>query len=125
MRRCGPDAVADRHSALALRGVLSSFPTRPQVLLPHEARVRRVTDLRLDTRRTRRLLSSHLDDTDGIPCVSAARAIANLAADWLILQLTPTILHEQWPAFLAQLRRCLVRRAAPLGVPAPPGTAEV
>ncbi len=32
-------------------------------------------------RRTRRLLASHLDDVDGIPCVVAARAIANLAAD--------------------------------------------
>ena len=246
IRTAGPDAVADRHSALALRGVVSAFPSRPQVLLPHEARSRRSKTV--DVRRTRRLLADHVDEVDGIPCAVAARAIADLAGDlrvsalrslalaaerdghmasgelarvldalprnwrgrgrlrtvvedlgtdgsesgfefttrsrlgdtglrpdaeqpivsirgrrrridvawvalrvgiecqgpshvgaaaldadavrlnglvaegdWLVLQLTPTMLHDGWDAFLADLHQCLRRRAAHLGLPLPPG----
>lgn len=79
VRQTGPDAVADRHSAMALHGVVSSFPTRPQLLLPHECRSR--GDARADVRRSRRLLACHLDEIDRIPCVRPARAIADLAAD--------------------------------------------
>lgn len=248
VRQTGPDAVADRHSALALNGLVSSFPTRPQVLLPHECRSRNVDGV--DIRRTRRLLASHVEVVDRIPTVTVPRALANLAAqlqtsalrslalaaqrsdlaspheleavmvdlpsnmpgrgrlrqvvedlradgsesgleftarrrmgdagltpdpdqptvlvagvrrridiawlplrvgvecqgygahtgaaaldqdagrlnalaaeaDWTILQLTPQMLHETWPAFLDNLRRCLLRRAVAFGLPAPAGT---
>lgn len=252
VRNAGPDAVADRHSCLALHGLVSAFPTRPQVLLPHEARSRPVrpdrTARTADVRRTRRLLAAHLDVVDGIPCVVVARALCNLArelqtpalrslalaaeraghlsvtglaevladlprnwpgrrglrqviaeldadgsesgfelttrqrlghagfqpdrdqpvvtvagrrrrvdiawlalrvgiecqgpshvgaaaldadaarlnalaaeGDWLILQLTPTLLHDDWPQFLDDLRTCLRRRASQVGAPLPAG----
>lgn len=233
-----------------VHGVQSAFPTRPQVLLPHESRSR-PTDHTADVRRTRRLLTAHLDEVEGIPTVVVARALADLAAelhttplrslavaaerdrlmapgqlaevldalprnwpgrarlrqvvedltadgsesgfeytartrfreeglrpdaeqpvvlvrgrrrridiawsalrvgvecqgyrahvgpaaldrdagrmnalvaegDWLILQLTRSILHEGWEDFVADLRRCLLRRAAQGGIPVPPGVA--
>lgn len=249
VRQTSPDAVADRHSAMALHGVVSSFPTRPQLLLPHECRSR--NDALADVRRSRRLLACHVEEVDRIPCVRPARAIADLAADldtpalrslalacqrdrlltvdelaevldtlpknakgrrrlrqvvrdlaadgsesgfefttrtrmrhaglrpdddqptvsvagrrrridiawlvlrvgvecqgylahvgaraldrdagrlnaliarddWLILQLTPYILHEGWDAFLTDLRSCLARRARAAGLPMPAGVA--
>jgi hypothetical protein len=78
-RRLGPAAVADRHTALALAGVVPVFPTRPQLLLPHARRVP-VAD-GIDLRRTRRLQPKDTTHLAGRPSVTVARALLDLARD--------------------------------------------
>ncbi len=78
LRLVGPDARADRHTASALRGLVP-FPTRHQVLLPHGCRVRRTPGV--DVRRTRHLPTEDLDVVDGLPSVTVARTLLDLARD--------------------------------------------
>lgn len=78
LRLVGPDAHADRHTALALRGLVP-FPTRHQVLLPHGCRVR--TARSVDVRRTRHLPDEDRDVVDDLPSVTVARALLDLARD--------------------------------------------
>ena len=110
LRGNGPDAVVDRHSALALHGLVSAFPTRPQLLLPHEARSRQREGI--DVRRTRRLLAAHVDEVDGLPCVVAARAIADLAGELRVPALRSLALAAQRdglvrPGALSSILDCL------------------
>lgn len=78
LRRAGPDAVADRHTALALRD-LTAFPTRHQILLPHDCRTRRTPGL--DVRRTRHLAPDDCEVVDGLASVTVARALLDVARD--------------------------------------------
>lgn len=248
IRRAGPQALADRYTAFALHELVSSFPTRHHLLLPHGCRVRRHDGI--EVRRTRHLDDIDRDEVSGIPAVALPRVFVNAArdqttaalrslllaavrrdvvdlqdvaaaldrlprapgrrrlaqalhdvdgdgsdsglefttrrrmhtaglrpddqqptilvgdtrrridiawmvlrvgvecqgylhhagadaldrdavrlnqlaaeGDWLLLQLTPRMLHDDWESFLADLRRCLRRRAEQLGVPVPPGVA--
>lgn len=43
--------------------------------------------------------------------------------DWVMLQVTATMLHDGWEQFLVDLRACLRRRADQLGLPYPVGVA--
>lgn len=80
LRRVGSQAHAhaDRHTALALRGLVP-FPTRAQVLLPHGCRVR--TTRGVDVRRTRHLPDEDRERIDALPSVTVARALLDLARD--------------------------------------------
>lgn len=247
LRHVGPGARADRYTALGLHGLVSAWPTRPQVLLPHGCRSRRTRGV--DVRRTRTLHPDETDEVDRLATVTVARALLDLArdlrtsalrslalaalregrldlaeldatlarnpcapgrrrlvqvlgdldrdgsesgfefttrarvrtaglepdtdqpvvlvggvrrridigwgalrvgigcqgyrahaandaldrdamrlnrlvaeGDWIVLQVTATVLHEGWEAFLADLCRCLRRRADALGLPHPPGS---
>lgn len=247
LRHVGPGARADRHTALALRGLVTAWPTRPQVLLPHDCRSRATPGV--DVRRTRTLHPDEHVTLDDLPTLTCARILLDLArdlrtdalrslalaalregrldlaavratlernpcapgrrrlwqvlgdlqrdgsesgfeyttrdrvlaaalrpdaeqpvvlvggvrrridiawlavrvgiecqgyraharnaaldqdaarmnalvadGDWVVLQVTATILHEGWPAFLAELCRCLRRRADAAGLPRPPGS---
>lgn len=247
LRLAGPEARADRHTALALRGLVSAWPTRHQLLLPHGCRVR--PNPEIDVRRTRTLHHDEHEEVDGLPSLCVARVLLDLArdlqapalrslalaalrdghleveelrtvlarnpcapgrrrleralveldrdgsesgfefttrdrvvaaglapdpeqpsvlvggvrrridiawvalrvglecqgyraharndaldrdaarmnalvadGDWIVLQVTATILHEGWERFLAELCRCLRRRADALGLPRPPGS---
>lgn len=79
VRRAGPGAAADRHTTFALHGLVSSFPTRHQLLLPHDRRHRRLDGL--DVRRSRVVPASHLEEVDGIVTVTVARALVDVARD--------------------------------------------
>ena len=79
IRRAGPAAAADRHTTFALHGLVSSFPTRHQLLLPHDRRHRDLDGL--DVRRSRVLPAGHLDEVDGIASVTVARALVDAARD--------------------------------------------
>lgn len=72
------DGYAARRSALWLHGMLDQAPVRPQVLVTH--RRRGVAGSHVDMHRSRRLLTAHLGEVEGIATTTAARAIHDLAA---------------------------------------------
>lgn len=114
LRLVGPDAHADRHTALGLRGLVP-FPTRHQVLLPHGCRVR--SGPGVDVRRTRHLRDEDRDVVDGLPSVTVARALLDLARDLRTGALRTLALaaQQQDTLDLDDLRDVLARHPQALG----------